>query len=88
MKTCLVLLVSCLACGCSLVTVPVKTAGSIVTTTVETTGKVITAPFEAVGRSKAASENDDKPAKQKPEDVPPAQNRYFEETRPALPAER
>lgn len=35
--------------GCSLVTVPVKTAGKIVTTTVSTTGKVVAAPFEAVG---------------------------------------
>ncbi|MHB1078601.1 MAG: hypothetical protein ACYC67_04310 [Prosthecobacter sp.] len=35
--------------GCSLVTVPVKTAGSIVTTSVETTGKLVAAPFEAVG---------------------------------------
>ncbi|MBN8418419.1 MAG: hypothetical protein J0L73_05850 [Verrucomicrobia bacterium] len=35
--------------GCSLVTVPVKTAGSIVTTSVKTTGKVVAAPFEAVG---------------------------------------
>lgn len=39
--------------GCSLVTVPVKTAGKIVTTTVSTTGKVVTAPFDAVGRNKA-----------------------------------
>lgn len=46
------LLLSCfIVCGCSLITVPVKTAGSIVTTTVETAGKVVTAPFEAVGRS-------------------------------------
>ena len=39
--------------GCSLVTVPVKTAGKIVTTTVSTTGKVVTAPFDAVGRKRA-----------------------------------
>lgn len=46
--------VLCLATpGCSLVTVPVKTAGKIVTTTVSTTGKVVTAPFDAVGRNKA-----------------------------------
>lgn len=38
--------------GCSLVTVPVKTAGSIVTTTVKTTGDIVTAPFDAVGRGK------------------------------------
>jgi hypothetical protein len=35
--------------GCSLITVPVTTAGKIVTTTVSTTGKVVAAPFEAVG---------------------------------------
>ena len=40
--------------SCSLVTVPVKTAGGIVKTTVSTTGKVVTAPFDAVGRSKAS----------------------------------
>lgn len=39
--------------GCSLVTVPVKTAGKIVTTTVSTTGKVVTAPFDAVSRKRA-----------------------------------
>ncbi len=33
--------------GCSLVTVPVKTAGSIVTTTVKTGGSVVEAPFKA-----------------------------------------
>lgn len=43
--------------GCSLITVPVKTAGSIVTTTVSTTGKVVTAPFNAVGRSKDDKED-------------------------------
>lgn len=36
--------------SCSLITVPVKTAGSIVNTTVSTTGRVVTAPFEAAGR--------------------------------------
>lgn len=39
--------------GCSLVTVPVKTAGKVVTTTVSTTGKVVAAPFNAVGGNKA-----------------------------------
>lgn len=52
------ILMTCVLClmtpGCSLVTVPVKTAGKIVTTTVSTTGKVVTAPFDAVGRDKAA----------------------------------
>ena len=35
--------------GCSLVTVPVKTAGSVANTTVRTTGKVLTAPFKGRG---------------------------------------
>jgi hypothetical protein len=35
------------AMGCSLVTVPVKTAGKIVDTTVRTTGQVVEAPFKA-----------------------------------------
>lgn len=43
--------------GCSLVTVPIKTAGSIVTTTVSTTGKVVTAPFDAVGGNNAARQD-------------------------------
>jgi hypothetical protein len=55
------ILLSCVLClvvpGCSLITVPIKTAGSIVTTTVSTTGKVITAPFDAVGRSKATKDD-------------------------------
>ena len=33
--------------SCSLITVPVKTAGSIVNTTVKTSGKVVEAPFKA-----------------------------------------
>jgi hypothetical protein len=35
------------AMGCSLVTVPVKTAGKIVDTTVRTSGEVVEAPFKA-----------------------------------------
>ena len=35
--------------GCSLVTVPVKTAGNVVETTVKTTGSVVEAPFKAAG---------------------------------------
>ena len=38
------------AMGCSLVTVPVKTAGKIVDTTVRTTGQVVEAPFKAASR--------------------------------------
>ncbi len=34
---------------CSLITVPVKTAGSVVETTVKTAGSVVEAPFKAVG---------------------------------------
>ncbi|MCF7784492.1 MAG: hypothetical protein K9N47_00140 [Prosthecobacter sp.] len=54
--------------GCSLITVPVKTAGSIVTTTVSTTGKVVTAPFNAVGRSREDKEvvQDSRTLDQKP----------------------
>ena len=37
------------AMGCSLVTVPVKTAGKIVDTTIRTTGQVVEAPFKAAG---------------------------------------
>ncbi len=33
--------------GCSLITVPVKTAGSLAETTVRTTGSVVEAPFRA-----------------------------------------
>ena len=36
-------------CGCSLVTVPVETAGSVVSTTVKTAGSVVAAPFNASG---------------------------------------
>ncbi len=39
--------VSVLAAGCSLVTVPVETAGGVVKTTVKTAGSVAEAPFKA-----------------------------------------
>lgn len=49
-RCCLAFLsVACLS-GCSLITVPIETAGKIVTTTVETTGTVVTAPFRAGGK--------------------------------------
>ena len=32
--------------SCSLITVPVKTAGAIVETSIKTTGKIVTAPFD------------------------------------------
>lgn len=53
--------------GCSLVTVPVKAAGSIVTTTVGTTGDIVTAPFDAVsGRERRRDkEKKEKEAKDK-----------------------
>ena len=57
--------------SCSLVTVPVKTAGSIVTTTVSTTGKVVTAPFNAIGRNKDSKEEEKE--KEKPRNVTPEQ---------------
>lgn len=44
--------------SCSLITVPVKTAGSIVTTTVSTTGRVVAAPFEAAGRRSSSSKEE------------------------------
>lgn len=69
--------------GCSLVTVPVKTAGSIVTTTVKTTGDIVTAPFDAVGRSREASE----PEVKSREDVRKAQSPYYDQ-HPAEPVER
>ena len=47
MKIYVLALVSCfMFSSCSLVTVPVKTAGSVANTTVKTTGKVLTAPFK------------------------------------------
>lgn len=60
-----------IAFGCSLVTVPIKTAGSIVTTTVSTTGKVVTAPFNAIGRDKDSKEEEKE--KEKPGNVAPEQ---------------
>jgi len=44
--------------SCSLITVPVKTAGSIVTTTVSTTGRVVAAPFEAAGRRNSSRDDE------------------------------
>lgn len=49
MKILLLPFASILLCQCSLVTVPVKTAGSVVETTVKTAGSVVEAPFKAVG---------------------------------------
>ncbi|MCB1212547.1 MAG: hypothetical protein KDK97_24695, partial [Verrucomicrobiales bacterium] len=74
--------------GCSLVTVPVKTAGGIVTTTVKTTGDIVTAPFDAVGRRQAAPEG--RPAPQEADErvTRPAPGYYLEETRPAQPVTR
>lgn len=63
--------------SCSLVTVPVKTAGAIVTTTVETTGNIVTAPFNAAGRGSA---------KASAPETPPPRRGEAEEVRPANPA--
>lgn len=79
----------CLALpACSLVTVPVKTAGSIVTTTVRTTGDVVTAPFNAVGRSRTATDSTPAPATDSRQAVRTAPTYYPEERRPAQPVTR
>jgi hypothetical protein len=82
--------VVCVFAGCSLVTVPVKTAGGIVTTTVKTTGDIVTAPFDAVGRRPAVSEPRPVPADTRASDRTgsPARSYYLEETRPAQPVTR
>jgi len=49
MKLLLIPITLLLLCQCSLVTVPVKTAGAVVETTVKTAGSVVEAPFKAVG---------------------------------------
>ena len=83
MKHCILPLLLCLgAPGCSLITVPVKTAGSIVTTTVKTTGDIVTAPFDAMAGRRAAPE----PETTKQEQVRKPQNSYLEE-RPAVPVD-
>lgn len=53
----LILFSSPFLASCSLVTVPVKTAGKIVETTIETTGKIVTAPFDRGGSKDSAEEN-------------------------------
>lgn len=89
MKTGLALLLASFAAtGCSLITVPVKTAGSIVTTTVKTTGDIVTAPFDAVGRSRRTAEDEPETPKKKREEVRPAQTSYLEESRAAQPVEQ
>lgn len=58
MKSSLSLILLCaITSSCSLVTVPVKTAGAIVTTTVKTTGTIVTAPF-------GGEDDDDKEARE------------------------
>lgn len=54
--------------SCSLVTVPIKTAGSIVNTTVKTSGKVVEAPFKAASGGYRGPQTSESPApsKQKP----------------------
>jgi hypothetical protein len=53
----LLALMSLFLTRCSLVTVPVKTAGNVVETTVTTAGKVAEAPFKAVGGRQVPAEN-------------------------------
>ena len=54
--------------NCSLITVPIETAGSIVTTTVKTTGSVIEAPFRGRSRDRKPEEDEDHAAsKTRPE---------------------
>ncbi|MBE2284978.1 MAG: hypothetical protein IAE77_16070 [Prosthecobacter sp.] len=69
--------------GCSLVTVPVKTAGSIVTTTVKTTGDIVTAPFDAVGRGKGREEPPPPPPAPPQVEVRRAETEYVDPQRPA-----
>ncbi len=66
----LALLLAAAAPSCSLVTVPVKTAGSIVNTTVKTSGKVVEAPFKAASggyHSPKASETPAPPEQKTPQ---------------------
>jgi hypothetical protein len=49
--------------GCSLVTVPVKTAGSVVNTAIKTTGSVAEAPFKAAS---GGYQNNTRPAPERP----------------------
>jgi hypothetical protein len=44
--------------SCSLVTVPVKTAGAIVETSIKTTGKIVTAPFDRGGSDEESSKEE------------------------------
>jgi len=90
MKPCAALAILCLtSAGCSLITVPVKTAGSIVTTTVKTTGDIVTAPFDAMAGRRASPEDeaeDKKKRNRKEERSAPTD--YSEESRPAQPADQ
>jgi hypothetical protein len=85
MKPCAALAILCLtSAGCSLITVPVKTAGSIVTTTVKTTGDIVTAPFDAMAGRRASSEDEPEDKKKKNrEEERPEPTYYPEELRPA-----
>ena len=89
MKPCAALAILCLTfAGCSLITVPVKTAGSIVTTTVKTTGDIVTAPFDAVAGRRASSEDEPEDKKKKNREEERAESTdYLEESRPAQPAQ-
>ncbi len=75
----------CLAgSSCSLVTVPVKTAGAIVTTTVKTTGTIVTAPFG--GEDDEDREDQEKREKKSRREEVRRVHTYYEEPAPyALP---
>lgn len=53
--------------NCSLITVPIETAGSIVTTTVKTTGSVIEAPFRGRSRDRKPDDDDHAASQARPE---------------------
>lgn len=85
MKISLSLILLCaVSSSCSLVTVPVKTAGAIVTTTVKTTGTIVTAPFDR-DNDEDREEREVREKKLKREEVRRV-NTYYEEPAPyALP---
>lgn len=90
MKACAALaILGCFIAGCSLVTVPVKTAGSIVTTTVKTTGDIVTAPFDAVAARRTSPEDESADKRKKNQGEESSEpTRFLEETRAAQPVER
>lgn len=81
MKISLSLFLLCVVTSsCSLVTVPVKTAGAIVTTTVKTTGTIVTAPFGGENEEDR-EERESREKKRKREEVRRV-NTYYEDPAP------